>query len=580
MYEITIFEMDDDNQTFIEDGIELPAPIQTIENTLAAHGADKPYRPYAYNFRLKCLDGRIEGTLELDALNAFAERLSDLSEYERVKLEGALAIHDSRSMSIQDCVAIIYNLNCYDLTPNTGGYEALGRQFAAQELTDVPPHLMELINYEQLGRLKHDDGMSVFVREHLVRDTGQSRREFNPDHDPLACPLKMRLCSSSNPDGVWVKFPLWFDVDEHLDTPELSSEMQVALAALRVSTLDECRAAECVCEYPSLNRCLETHAKNSLNNIVDLAQIFGYAWSELEQTGNEPYQVFAAAMEYEDCSNLGMAIDITQNLRCYDFAPDTESYANNYLKKKGVDDIIASCFDLKAIGDTLIVSNSAKQTQSGVISRNGTEFIQDYFHLAQESQSQTLTEIRLFCPLEVKTDSDSELGEEYGMGESKFGYAVISNDAAADFEDEILQALEKEHMPEEEGRGLAHYLGDEPYTSKVSYIWPTVEIWKGELWGVMEIKVTEALTPQEMSELSDWCLGQLSDGLGEGFEQRPVRTQQGDLYVSFWHSGGDYFLKPEQELKGMGLVYDEPEHEHDHRDLEFGEGDPEFDIGM
>lgn len=36
---------------------------------------------------------------------------------------------------------------------------------------------------------------------------------------------------------------------------------------------------------------------------------------------------------------------------------------------------------------------------------------------------------------------------------------------------------------------------------------------------------------------------------GEGFEQHPIKTPDGEIYVSFWNSGNGYFIKPEQELK-------------------------------
>jgi hypothetical protein len=47
---------------------------------------------------------------------------------------------------------------------------------------------------------------------------------------------------------------------------------------------------------------------------------------------------------------------------------------------------------------------------------------------------------------------------------------------------------------------------------------------------------------------SEWC-GQESDGWGEGAEQRPIRTSKGELYVSFWSSNSDFFIKTEEELK-------------------------------
>ena len=41
---------------------------------------------------------------------------------------------------------------------------------------------------------------------------------------------------------------------------------------------------------------------------------------------------------------------------------------------------------------------------------------------------------------------------------------------------------------------------------------------------------------------------QAADGLGEGLEQRPIETEDGDLYVSMWNSGDDYFMYDEDEM--------------------------------
>ncbi len=564
MHEITIIEMDDGadgNLTYL--GKDLPADMDEIMKAAAGADVPKPYIAHSYSFRLNGLNGKITGPQKLEELNGFAGHLAELSEYERVKLEGAVALTGCRTIS--DCQTLMYNLDCFELTPNAGDYESLGRHMSEKVLADalkeIPPELMAHFSYELLGQLKFDDDRSVFVRGHLVRDTERPRSHLESIGDHLAYALKMRLCSDANPDGVWLKFPMPCDEEFPNDITKESSEVLVAMAALKVDSIDECRAVECVSEYSSLNRCLNAHAGLPLKDLLWKAQTFGYAEGELGANGRMPYKTFAAAMEYEDCSDIDMAVDITQNLRCYDFAPDAESYARNYLERKGVDQMLASCFDLKAIGEKLAEQSNARATAHGLIARNGNDFVFDYYQPKPTQQEQEMIEIRLFCPLEIKTDPDSILGEENGMAVNEFGYAVISNYTAADYEDKILEALQKEHMPEEGDKGLAHYLNDESLAAKVSYIWPTVENWRGELWGVMEIKATGELNQQEMKELTEWCLGQLSDGLGEGFEQRPVRTGQGDLYVSFWHSGGDYFLKPEQELKGMGPVSHEPEPE-------------------
>ena len=46
------------------------------------------------------------------------------------------------------------------------------------------------------------------------------------------------------------------------------------------------------------------------------------------------------------------------------------------------------------------------------------------------------------------------------------------------------------------------------------------------------------------------------DGFGEGFEQRPIETDEGDMYVSFWNSGDDYFIRTKEEMDealGQGM---------------------------
>ena len=58
----------------------------------------------------------------------------------------------------------------------------------------------------------------------------------------------------------------------------------------------------------------------------------------------------------------------------------------------------------------------------------------------------------------------------------------------------------------------------------------------------------EELTNAETEILTDWISGQNSDGYGEHFEQQPIDTEDGDLYVSFWNSGDNYSIMTRDEL--------------------------------
>ena len=117
------------------------------------------------------------------------------------------------------------------------------------------------------------------------------------------------------------------------------------------------------------------------------------------------------------------------------------------------------------------------------------------------------------------------------------------------YQDAILQGIEDEALPEEADRGLmAYFYGSNAVDQKVSAVHVTVEPWHGKLYGVALCHVKGPLTGDELNELKEYISGQYSDGWGEGFEQRPRRTEAGDLYVHFWQDSG-FFIKTASEME-------------------------------
>ena len=86
---------------------------------------------------------------------------------------------------------------------------------------------------------------------------------------------------------------------------------------------------------------------------------------------------------------------------------------------------------------------------------------------------------------------------------------------------------------------------------KVRSVFFTAEEREGKLWGVAECRVIGELTPEELAELKDYISGQASDGWGEGFEQRPIDTDQGEVYVHLWSFDRDWSIQTEQERFGL-----------------------------
>ena len=119
----------------------------------------------------------------------------------------------------------------------------------------------------------------------------------------------------------------------------------------------------------------------------------------------------------------------------------------------------------------------------------------------------------------------------------------------ADYEEQIQKAILKERHVEEEPRGLMHYFdGNRQMVAKVISAFPRVQNIRGELFGVLECSICQPLTQNEIYELKNFWDGQMSDGWGEGFEQRPIYTQEGELYVSFWTQERHWGVMTEEEL--------------------------------
>lgn len=126
-------------------------------------------------------------------------------------------------------------------------------------------------------------------------------------------------------------------------------------------------------------------------------------------------------------------------------------------------------------------------------------------------------------------------------------YSDYDGDFASKYESVIREKL---YVENDMDANMAEYFdGSNSAVSKLrSVVWDVEDI-KGVLYGCITAELSEHLTESEKEELKDWICGQNSDGFGEGFEQRPIRVSEGEMYVSFWNSSDEYFIYDEKEMQ-------------------------------
>ena len=164
-----------------------------------------------------------------------------------------------------------------------------------------------------------------------------------------------------------------------------------------------------------------------------------------------------------------------------------------------------------------------------------------------------LQELKFYCPLEINREPECWDDEEYEK---------ISSYEASAYESEINRFIEDFTMSEEKERGLMHWYGKgNSVDQKLRSAFMSVEGRDGELVGVITAQIYDQLTDEELEEFRLYCEGQLSDGVGESLEQRPIKTPDGDIYVSFWNSDDSWSLQTGEEMNSIQSedLTDEPD---------------------
>ncbi len=177
--------------------------------------------------------------------------------------------------------------------------------------------------------------------------------------------------------------------------------------------------------------------------------------------------------------------------------------------------------------------------------------LKEFGQLMMSRRMQDTTE-HYYCPLIATVYSRDEYGnmEDYP---DEYDGSYLSP-----YEDRIRELILREESLDESN--LADYFdGSNGAVAKLKEIHFSTQNVDGVLYGDIRVELTEPLTLEENEEIREYLISQAADGYGEGLEQREIRIPDGEMYVSFWNSGSDYFMLNSDEFdeylaqdQGMG----------------------------
>ena len=297
---------------------------------------------------------------------------------EKTGEERELAVLKMDPNTVRDAVNLLLALPDYEVICPAGSYAQLGEYYLRYEAGH--PDLIPYANLEQIGWNYEDSHLGIFVGDCFVVLPGRESRQIYDGTNLDSLPdtdwsLRLKLSSPAVPDGVWLCLP-----DSTIDEEGRMDEIRLALRELQVQTLQECSLLDVRCSLPELSIGLDEY--QALADLIYDGNDLGYVLQEQGQGERHFLEKFRAALEYEHCHDLKLALDIASNLNCYDYCPATETgrFGEEVLQKQGDtvfrDPVLQGSIDLKVYGEAQLEQQGylLNTAETGYIRRNEQEF--------------------------------------------------------------------------------------------------------------------------------------------------------------------------------------------------------------
>lgn len=308
-----------------------------------------------------------------EELEFLQDRFKEMSVRERYILEGAVELNEIRNAV--DLINLTEQLYRFDYYPNVADEKSLG-EYVAKYKEHARDEALKFINTEKLGREYHEDFQGEFTDKGYVIQRGIINQIYDGTNiDELSkgdWAVKLKLSSKDNPEGAWVNLP-----DYERTTGE-ADELVLALESLGIEDVNEAKLEGVKCILPNIKDLTEQY--ETIEELIIDGNNLGYLLDEPYDDKDFFLEHLKSAMELENCTRLDYALDISQNLDCYDYLPKTanlERYGRlvadrDKIVKEG--SILGDNFDYVKYAKADIEKEELVSCKYGFIKRNDEKF--------------------------------------------------------------------------------------------------------------------------------------------------------------------------------------------------------------
>lgn len=315
--------------------------------------------------------------LSLEEVNLLAYQISRMDEFRIETLAGTVQLRQEEDIdtpvTMKELINLAHNLDCYEYYPGVVDDRTLGNVALENDLLDtisgLPEDVLDLLDEEKVGQEIRRSDMGTFTGTGYIFPNRMPHQEL---YDGIHLPdipdmpkgvISVQLISINRLDetGVW------------LELPATEKEIQRVLKQLDEPSFDNCMITGSISTafpYPLAG----DEDIQKLNTLAQKIQAF---------PDQRTLAKFKAALELEIRNEIDFALDVTENLDCYDFDPKMYSpavYAEYIFKEAGIDpdDPAFAMFDFMGYGERQMQQGGHVQTAYGMILRNENPFISRY----------------------------------------------------------------------------------------------------------------------------------------------------------------------------------------------------------